>query len=437
MIGPERRWVLLAVLALLEAALAQRISLLDFTGPTGRQVRAQLVGKVCDTADCVAANKVVTAGKPDGKKAKRELLQYVVQGTVTRARGRTPGALELSVLTVDRGTLSLKTRRAFGLDLKGLLPAKTVPGVVEYLKASLQEPQPVEPVRPAPPPPQATRPPEPAPQPVPVAPPPERAPEPVAEPAPAAEARPQGARPPFLAIELGADLLNRNLDYVGVTTGNVRTYNLPFFPVPQVRLEVYPLAFGGPGLLSGLGLEGAFAYAPYLKSKRVGSDTDAYPTTVMKVDAAVRWRIVPFSSYALAIIPFVGWRLQSFTVGPLAAGGRLDGLPDITFNGLRAGLAVEVPVVPRWVTIIAHGGVLPMFSSGEIISATFFKGGSTFGFEAGGGVAVQLLPWLQVRGTFEYTRYTLTFQTTAGDAYVATSASDTYLGGNAALRLQF
>lgn len=48
---------------------------------------------------------------------------------------------------------------------------------------------------------------------------------------------------------------------------------------------------------------------------------------------------------------------------------------------------------------------------GEIISADFFPNGSTFGIEAGGGLAVQVLPFLQVRATFEFTRYGLTFTT--------------------------
>jgi hypothetical protein len=423
---------LLSALVLPGAALAQRISVLDFRGPGGAAVRASLVPRLCDTADCVAANKVVSAGKPDGKKARRELLQYLVQGVVTRARGKVPASVDLTVLAVERGVLAVKTHRAFALDARGKLAPRTLPGAVEFLKASFVE-APVELPKAAPPPPLAS--PTPQPEPAPVA---TRLPEPVSPEVAPVEVAPRPVRKPLvLAVELGADVTVRSLTYAGLTTNNLRDYQPFFFAAPQVRVEFYPLALFRADLLAGLGLDAAFAYAPYLRTKRTTSATDAFPTSSSRLDVSLRWRLLPIPTYALAIIPYAGWRLQRFVVGGLADGTRLDGLPGISFSGLRAGVALEVPVIPDFLIVLLRGGVLPMFSAGEIISPSYFPAGSTLGFEASGGVAVQLAPWLQVRATFEFSQYQLSFTTTPADRYVATGALERSLGGNVSARLQF
>lgn len=130
-------------------------------------------------------------------------------------------------------------------------------------------------------------------------------------------------------------------------------------------------------------------------------------------------------------------RTQSFTVGALTDGRRIDGLPNIAFVGLRAGLALDVPVLPGWIDVFGHFGIVPVFGSGEIISPAFFPNGSAFGLEANAGVGVRILPFLQARASFEFARYGLTFNAQPTDTYVAAGAADTYLGGKVGLRLSF
>jgi hypothetical protein len=243
-------------------------------------------------------------------------------------------------------------------------------------------------------------------------------------------------KPQFLAIELGSNLGNRSLSYVQLTTANLRNYELGFFPLPVLKVEFYPLALVTTGLMAGLGLEGGVGFAPFLKSRRQ-STADTFPTSMTRIDAGLRWKLVPSKSFALALIPYVGLRVQSFTVGASATGDRLDGLPDSRFTSLRAGLAVELPVVRNLLLIVGRFGVLPVFSSGEILSAAYFSSGSAFGLEAAAGLAVEVLPFLQLRLTFEYSQYALTFKTQPTDTYVATGAVDRLLGGNASVRLQF
>jgi hypothetical protein len=78
-----------------------------------------------------------------------------------------------------------------------------------------------------------------------------------------------------------------------------------------------------------------------------------------------------------------------------------------------------------------------VFSSGEIISAAYFPNGSAFGIEASVGLGVSVLPFMQIRASFEFQRYGMTFITQPTDPYVAAGASDTYLGGKAVVRFSF
>lgn len=422
------------------SAVAQRVSFPSFTGPSAAGVRNQIVGAVCDTADCVPATKTTTGNKPDWKKAKKESVQFFVSGAVTK-RGK---ALSLDLFVYNKAGAP-KAKKNFPLDKNGALSPKSLQGAMDLLTGafgsrSAPTPEPKEdpvttppvkenpkstPRNTEPPPPTRTEKPKPAPEP---------------EPEARGETEPSEKKgkykPPFLVIDLGLEVLNRKLEYSQVATSNLRRYDLNVYPQAAVGAEFYPLALVRDDLLSGLGVEFGVAFAPWLQS-RLASITDSFPTSTMRIDAGLRFNIVPIKSFPLAITPYVGVRTQSFVVSPLADGRRIDGLPNIAFVGLRAGLAIDLPVVPKWLNIFGRFGIVPVFSSGEIISPAFFPNGSAFGLEANAGVGVHIVPVLQVRASFEFARYGLTFNAQPTDTYVAAGASDTYLGGKIGLRLSF
>lgn len=408
------------------SSLAQRLSFQDFPG-AGSAARDQLVGKLCEQAECIAPAKVTKGNKPDLKKAKKEGVGFIVSGAVSK-KGK---SLDLTVVAVGK-TLAVKLKKSFALD-QGSLSESTLKDAAAALREVMGIAEPPEP-KPAPKP-------EPKPEPAPT--PAASASEPKSQPTPAAtataaEPAPSSGKkkPIFLAIELGSDIVNRHFDYVNQKSDNVRKYDLLAFPMPMVKLEFNPLALMRDDLLAGLGIDGAFGFAPFLKS-RPESGSVVFPTSAMRVDGGLHWRIKPVPTFGLGIIPFVGIRLQSFTVAAASTGEKLDGLPNLSFFGLRAGLGLEVPIIPDLIILIGRFAVLPVFSSGEIISSAYFPKGSNFGLEAGGGLAVQVVPFLQLRVSFEYLNYGLTFKPQDGDTYVADGAADRYLGGNAALRLQF
>ena len=431
--------VLLSSVLVGTPALAQRICVVPFTGPGAPQVRNQIIASVCDTANCVAPAKATTANKPDWKKAKRESIAFFVSGVVAKKGKATtltlqvmlkPGKPKLTkAYPLENGDLSPKNlaaanaalKEAFGVGVGG--EEKTP----EVEPRTTPLPKQTEPV--------ATREPDRA--------------KPSVEPArstddtlrdtpdtevPMVEKKKE-RRQYVIAAELGADILSRSYGYVNPTTTNLRRYDT-FFAMPTARIELFPIALATSGVLGGLGLEGQVSLATWLKSGRANT-AEAYPTNTMRIDAGLLWRIMPSSSMGLAFYPIVGIRLHSFNVNAAADGTRLDGLPNLNYFGLRAGLGIDVPLANNAVVIFARFVAIPVFASGEVISAAFFKTGSNFGLEGKAGVGIRIVNHLQVRLAFDFTRYGMTFTTTPTDTYIAAGAVDQYLGGTASLRFEY
>ncbi|MDP1918785.1 MAG: hypothetical protein Q8L14_21230 [Myxococcales bacterium] len=422
-------WVALLASA---PALAQRIGVVPFGGPNGAVVRNQLISAVCDTADCVNSGKVTTGNKPDWKKAKKEALQFFVTGTIVK-KGKAQ-TLTLEVLSKPGAP---KMKKTFPVAADGLA-AKTLQSAIDALKgafgsAQAPDPAPVDTtpaVKTTPTEPSKTGGSEPA-----------RVEPTKTDPAPAPD--PEPARPstaarriPFVAVEAGVDLLNRSFSYVQPVT-NLRRYGVPIFPLAMAKVEFYPLALSRQDLLGGIGLEASFSFAPWLRSRRESTMDDLYPTSTMRIDAGLSWRIMPVKSLNFSLIPLLGIRSHSFTVAPNAMGTRLDLLPNLSYLGLKAGLGFEVGLADDFFFIFGRFAVIPVFSSGEIISAAYFPNGSNLGLDGSLGVGVALLKNLQVRAAFDFNRYGLTFKTEPTDAFVAQGAVDQYVGGTVSLRFQY
>lgn len=436
------RFQALALVALTAtSAAAQRVSFPSFTGPSAASVRNQIVGTVCDTADCVSATRTTTGGKPDWKKAKKESVQFFVTGSVAK-RGK---ALTLDLFVFNKAGAP-KAKKSLPMDKNGTLSGKNLQAAMDLLSGVFGNKRPApapDEVKPPPdevkPPPKEktpTRPPDPPPTRVEKekkdAPPPEG--ETRGEPEPE---KPKAKRkPPFLVVEAGVEVLNRKLEYTQVATSNLRRYDLPIYGQLTVGAQFYPLALVRDDLLAGLGVELNLALAPWLQS-RLASITEPFPTSALRIDALIRFNLQPVKSFPLVITPYAGLRTQSFTVSPLADGRRIDGLPNIAFLGLRVGLGLEVPLIVGRLDLFGRFGILPVFTSGEVSSPAFFPNGGAFGLEGCAGLGVQILPFLAVRGSFEFTRYGLTFTTQPTDPYVAAGAVDTYLGGKIVVRLSF
>jgi hypothetical protein len=437
-----RAFALVTVLAAAPAT-AQRIGVINFTGPNAANVRNQLVTALCDKADCVSSTKVTTNNKPDWKKAKKEALQFFVLGTVGK-KGRKQ-VVTIEVLSKP-GASALK--KSFPIGADGL-SSKALSQAVDAVKGAFGGAGTVE---------------EDAEEETPVVPPKavERTPEPKPEPktderparaevkkdtreAPRSsdtsddegrDAAPTTRRLPFIAVEVFGDFLNRSFGYVEPVT-NLRRYGLPIFPMAGGKLEFYPLALVTQGALGGLGLEGSASFAPWLRSRRENTADVFYPTSTLRIDAGLAWRIMPVQSLNLSLIPLVGIRLHSFVVQPGSDMTRLDALPNLNYFGIRAGAGFEIGLVDDLLLLFGRFQAIPVLSSGEIISDAFFPRGSNFGLDGSIGVGVSLVKVLQLRAAFQFTRYGLVFRSEMTDPAIAQGATDQYLGGTVAVRFQY
>ncbi len=449
--GALSRFAVVLLVALVTSAKAEaapRISL-AMRGDRKSVLATQLATELCSTYECVLRARVFTGDKPDFRKAKKLKVAGILSGVVTRKRGER--ILHLSLLTKSRRPVRTWT---LPLTKERLLAAESMSRLVQDLEVLLggappraAAPPPPPPLPPPPPPPAVEPAPPPAPPPVAAAPPPPPEPEPVApppppEPAPArktvriteeveAEPRAKGQKMPVVAVELGWNFANRDLSYEGLGTGTpqLRAYKADLIGSPRVRGELYP--FGG------LGLFGDYSFSLGLKTDN-GSGTQI-GTSFTRLQLGLLWRIHPVSTSRFAVIPAVSYQQLKFTVDPA-----IPNLPNSDLVGWKGALNFEIPVGSAF-SILAGGGYLKWTRARELIDgyyAAFFPlnasgtTSSAYALEAEAGFSLALFGPISLRALFEYssTKYSLAPDTTG--KYVATGATDRYIGGRAMLRAE-
>jgi hypothetical protein len=450
------RFALPCVVAVLCAplAFAQKIAIATFDGPGANAVRNQIVSELCDQAECVAQTKVTTNGKVDWKKVKKEKVKFVLDGKVV-AKGKKKtiefevfakaGAGKKKSWALEGNDLSdrnLKTAAEVLGGMMGLAPkeadekkpppeekkkpdekkkpeAKPDPEEKAEEKAPAEEKRPKEEKKVSEPP-----------------------PPPAEEEAPKAEedtgAPKKRAKRPVVALEVGLDVSSKSFSYTQVVTPNLRSYRAPFILGPNFKGELYPLALVTDGIAAGLGAELGYFLAVGLKSKRNGTDL-SYPTSISRFDVALKFQIRPSNKSEAYVAPIIGYRVHSFSVGAASDGTTLDGLPAISYSALKFGLAAELPFGDTGLLVFGKFSVLPVLSAPEIIGTKYFPNGSVLGIDGGLGLGFKLpfVTALQLRLSFDFTRYGLSFRSQPTDMYVAEGAVDQYLTGTFALRFTY
>lgn len=399
--------LVVAVLAL-TASAAPRVSLLKFTGPRAPPARIALAAALCQKVDCVEPELVTSRFLPDWQKAKAQSVTFLIEGTAARI----PGTVELTLQVLQDGEVvgtskvELPKEGLSGAPLSKLTDALLVAmGLGAAPLAPAPAPKAVTAAAPAAPPEVVSAPPREAP--------------------PASQYA--------FAGELGVNVYNRSFDYLGGRVPELRRYSLPLVALLNARLEWFPFASGS-GALRGLGLEVAGNLAPWIRSAPPGS-TNSLPTFTSRTDAAVQLRLGVASGLTLA--PLLGLRFHTFTVmGETADGRQIDGLPNLAYLAVRAGVGADYRFAGRF-TAFARVAALPLLSSGELISAAWFPRGGCVGVEATGGVGVKLFGAMEARLSFDWTRYMFWFDTNlATSTFYARGAFDQYLGVTALARFE-
>jgi hypothetical protein len=453
-------------LALVAVALAgsagaapPRIALGPFRGDPRAALANQLASSLCRTFECVPRSRVLTGKRPDPVKARR-LGVAILAGTVSRE----PTGKQLTLALLTRSARPQRTW-TFRLTAKGTLPASALAQLEDQLGAELGVAPPAlarpappaaappRPVLPPPPPPAAA---ERLPTPPPAAPPPAAAPVPYPPaPAPApgpeqAAAAPRRPAPPppapraaapapakegrwLFALELGADVRQRELSYQGVPGGNpLLGLKASAIVSPRLRLELFPLA-RGTSVLAGIGIVGDYRLSVGLVTEAPGPPVEKRSTSASQLQAGILWRIRPTASGRTAIVPGASWVQQRYAVRP-----SISGLPDADLAGVRGSIGAEIPVGGS-ALILAEGGYVKWLTARDLVKGqpAFFPGKSAWALEAQAGASVALSGSISLRLLLEYasTKYSLSPDTTG--TYVATSATDRHLGGRAMVRGQF
>jgi hypothetical protein len=238
-------------------------------------------------------------------------------------------------------------------------------------------------------------------------------------------------RRPLVAGEAGLYLTGRKLTYGGAGTGSstLRGYDASAIASPRLRLELFPAARIANRFLAGLGAFGDYSTSVGLKTQVEGT-AEKRSTTFTSVEAGLLWRAPPIG-FGLVLVPSASWRRDTVSVGTA-----IPGLPDAALTGWKGALGAEVPLGSR-LALLAGAGYVSWSKKGDLVGPDFFPGGSARGLELEAGLAVTVVGPISVRALFEYrtTRYSLDPDPTG--AYVATGATDAYVGGRLALRGEY
>lgn len=447
------------LLALAAPALAQqKISVVPFEGPGAATARNQIVAALCDQAECVPQAKVSARGKPDWKKAKKLGVKFFVDGKLTK-KGK-KATLELQVFSKPGKP---KFKKAWPLKGPELSATQLSQAIAVLSKAMGLEPPAAkeEEAEEKPKKEEAEEKPK-----------QEEEEKPKKEEAKQEEDKPRKEPrkdeaedrderrdertdeereekrdeelPPvpsdkpkhtIVAGDLGLEFAGKYFSYTQTLSDPLRSYNAPLTVAPSFHLEFYPLALFTQGLFAGLGIDGGAAFVAGLRS-RLPDDPVAYPTSIVRVDLGARYRIRPFAGSDAAIVPQVGYRLQTFKVGAAPDGSTINGLPGISYSALKLGVGGEIPIGDR-LTFAATFLAMPLLGAGEIISAAWFPRGGGFGFEISAAMTLKLIGPLHLKVQGNFTRYGLSFQYQDTDTYRATGAVDLYPGGFVGVRLAF
>jgi hypothetical protein len=240
------------------------------------------------------------------------------------------------------------------------------------------------------------------------------------------------ALPRQAVVQLGTDFAAHRIDYAEPRAQGLLRYRAPMVLAPAVHAELYPLSRRMQGVASGLGLQVDYALTVGGKL-RAAAEGLAYPTRASHWGAGVKLRVEAEPGVALSVEPSLGLRAMSFSVGTSANGGELEGLPELRYRALRAGVAVEIPDAAG-LAFFASAAWLYVLPGARLGSEGGLSVRSDWGVEATAGVGLWLSPRTQLRLAGHFTRAEFSFRPEPGQALPAGGALDRQGGFLAALR---
>jgi hypothetical protein len=208
--------------------------------------------------------------------------------------------------------------------------------------------------------------------------------------------------------------LTRHFDYVDKLTPELRSYNLSVAPMAVIGGEIYPLGHASSNVID-FGLVGSYGRSFFAQS--AASSGPKLDTTWSQFDAGIcaRLRTGQHGPVFAARVGYGGAAFSFSDPGPLA-----DGLPDVSYRFVRAGLDARVPF-GRF-AVNAGADYLYIVSAGMV--ADRFPRASVGGVSAQLGAAFEIVPGLEARAGARYERFFYALSPVPGDRDVAGGALD-------------
>jgi hypothetical protein len=199
-------------------------------------------------------------------------------------------------------------------------------------------------------------------------------------------------------VSVGPSVTNRTLEFSHRAFQQApRDYSGGVVPGARAQGEVYPLAFGGSGLLANLGIGFSFDQSIGLKVNTGGMKL----ATTMRnyaVDARVR---LPLGGVQVMVVG--GYARRTFKID---RGGAAVDLPDVDYKMFNPGLGFSIPL--GRVAVFLEGRALLVTSAGPIERPSSYGQAKVTAFEGEGGVEIGITKRIGVRlvGNFVGVGYT-------------------------------
>jgi hypothetical protein len=245
---------------------------------------------------------------------------------------------------------------------------------------------------------------------------------------------------PFL-VDVTAALrgFQRHFSYADDIYNELPNYDLGGAPALALEAAVYPFK-NSKGTLSA-GIVGSFEYAFGLGTTYkvpTGSQAGSHSTTALGYSLGVRGNYAFGSTLANIVSAGLEFGGQSFTVDhPPPVPGNAN-IPSVAYKFLRPNLMGRFPVMNK-LSVIGTAGYLLVSSAGELVSPEYFRGDSSSasGLDLGLGAAYEIkmnpkgtIKFLEFRPMLTFRRYSMKFNPAADDRFIASGATDDYIGLN-------
>jgi hypothetical protein len=231
----------------------------------------------------------------------------------------------------------------------------------------------------------------------------------------------------------------RHFSYIDDPYNELPNYDLGGAPAIAFDVGVYPFK-NKTGSLSA-GFTGSFEYAVGLGTTYkvpTGSQEGTKGTTALAYALGVRGNYAFGATMSNIISAGAEYGAQSFIIDhPPPVRGNAN-IPNVEYKFIRPNVQGRFPVMEK-LSVLASAGYLMVSSAGEIVSTDYFRGAtsSASGLDVGIGAAYEIkmnprgtIKFLELRPMLTFRRYSFKFNPADDDPFIASGATDDYVGLN-------